>query len=119
MTVDFNFWWLKPLPRAPRRRPLPLLKRVSQYVRQHPPARPMRSPLPFTATREGNFCYLTVSGAGLGVVCYDHVGLEIARAPVEDFFEKYTSPTGKVKAARKALENFHELLARYVFPFTE
>ena len=114
--ADFNFWWLKHLPRAPRRRPLPLLKRVSQYVRQHPPARPMRSPLPFTATRGGGFCYLTVSQAGLGVVCYDHTGGEVCREALEDFFERYAGPARKTKVARKALENFHELLARYVFP---
>ncbi len=114
--TDFNFWWLRHLKNPPRQRPLPLLKRVSQYLILHPPAGPMRSPLPFIQARDGSFCYLTASSAGLGVVCYDHVGREVRKATIEDFFDEYRGVGGKVRVARKALENFHELLARYIFP---
>ena len=112
----FNFWWLKHLKKPPRKRPLFLLKRVSDYLVEHPPARPLRSPVPFIQVEGAGFCYLVASGAGLEVICYDHQGQLTEKATIEEFFERYSTPSGKAYASRRALENFHELLARYVFP---
>ena len=116
MSEKFNFWWMKELgDRVPQERPLPLLKHISRYIRQHPPAKPIRATVPFTRLQGGVFCYLVASPLGLGVVLYDHTGRERGRELVEDFFERFSSQSGKTRLARRALENFHELLARYVF----
>ena len=115
MTEVFNFWWLGHLRGAPRQRPLPLLKRVSSYIRQHPPAKPVHAPVPFTRLGDGSFCYLLADRRGLVVVCYDLAGKEVKQELIEDFFEPL-SLRKKARFGREALESFHELLARYVFP---
>ena len=114
-----EFWWLDRLGPNPPHRSFYVLQRVDRYLHKHPLLRPIRAPIPFAVTyRQGDpiFHYLIV-GKSLQVVSYDHRGGQAGG--IKSFTEwvrGFTNPTTRREHARRALENFHNLLAVYVFP---
>ncbi|MCD6524124.1 MAG: hypothetical protein J7K48_03900 [Thermococcus sp.] len=115
------FWWLKHLDyqkhtREKGKKPGVILRKISEYLREHPPLRDLTAPLPF-ACREGRFYYLRITRDGLFVVVFDHEGQEAWQKSVEEWVKELSSRQARWSGmAGRAIENFHATLARFVFP---
>ncbi|MCD6524919.1 MAG: hypothetical protein J7K48_08025 [Thermococcus sp.] len=111
-----RLWWFKHIEKFTRakKRPVPILKAISEYLRQNPPIKPIKSPIPF-AGKGGRFRFLVAGQNGLLVVEYTADGKRTGAWTVEEYFER-ASDRRKWEEGRRALANFHEFLARYVLP---
>jgi len=109
------WWWVnvRKFTRA-KKRAVPILKAVSEYLRRNPPVKPVASPIPF-AGKGGRFRFLVAGQNGLLVVEYTADGRRTGTWTVEEYFGR-VSDRRKWEEGRRALANFHEFLARYVFP---
>ena len=96
-----------------------ILKSVSRYLRKNPPAKPIRSPVPFHYYRllaeEPAFAFLVATHAGLMVEFYNHAGKVVKESELVDTFFTSLKVPLKSTSARKALENFNAFLAGFIF----
>ena len=109
---SFNFWWLKVLGAEKLKKASYILARIDKHFQKHPLPRPIQAGVPFTANRRRVF-FLRVHD-GLYVVGYDNKGQRTGTWRINEFLRQYAPATASLYAKR-ALENFHELLATYVF----
>lgn len=111
-----RMWWFKNIEEytTARASAVPVLKAISEYLRDHPPIKPVKSPVPFVG-RGDRFRFLVASRDGLLVVEFTATGERTGAWTVEEYFANL-SDKKKWQDGKRALANFHEFLARYVFP---